>query len=504
MQLLANLYGGGESMKANLRLIGRKALQEAPVSEKYELLRGLYANNGLYQTTAQALYDEGLWMPAIKALGNPTNEVVEFYAQNLLVGELALETENDAILEPIDRFWRWSNFDAQKLVLSREVAMLGDSFVKVVGRPDKSRVYMQLVDPSHVVDFDTDERGYVVWVRIEIPQVRRLPDGKTERYLHIEVWSKAEQRYRRWEYTAGRAVLNVADDDLGRLGTPTEELPLSAFGIDYVPLVHFPFRRVPGEARGQAAVWPSIEKIVEMDIIVTALHQAVFAYDKPTWAIESEGRDKDGRPIPAPAVNGSAANSDASDTVMMGKDRLFRLPAGWHLTSTVPNINFDAELRIVQDFRAILERERSELLFGHLADLGGQISGRALKFMLVKAINSAKEGRANIEQKLVCVNQMGLTQMQAAGLADRSIGSFDSDNPASNFDHRFKARPVLPIDELDEAQTDLALAQAFGAWRSAGLPVSESLTRAGYSEERAIEIVEMMAAEIEPTEVMEQ
>lgn len=498
MELLASLYGGGQAMRANLRLVGRQALEEAPISEKYELLRGLYHQNGVYQTTAQALHDAGIWLPSIKALGNPTNECVEFYAQNLLVGELELESENEAILEHIDRFWRWSNFDAQKLVLSREFPMLGDSFVQVTMRPDKSRVYMQLVDPSHVIDYDVDERGYIIWVRIEVPRVRRLTNGKTEQYTHIEIWSKDEQRYRRWEYTENQPRLATVDDDIARLGTPVEDLPLSAFGIDWVPLVHIPFRRVPGEARGQAAVWPSIEKIVELDIIVTSLHQSCFAYDRPTWAIESDGLDSLGRPVPAPTIAGVSSDASGGDTITMGRDKLFRLPSGWHLKSTVPDINFEAELSIVQDFRAMLERERPELLYGRLADLGEQTSGRALKFMLTKAIKAAEEARANVEQGLVRVNQMALSMMQVAGLVDKSIGDFGASEPGKNFDHRFKERPILPIDELDEAQTDGAQATAYKTWVEAGLPIGAALQRSpGYTEEQATDLLAAQADAVE-------
>jgi hypothetical protein len=504
MRQLAHVFGGGEAYGASLRLIGREALAEAPISDRYALLRALYAQNGLYAGTAQYLKDEGLWMPSLKAIGNPTNQVVEFYAAVLPGPDMVIQSDNLNLAEPIRKLWKWSNFDALRVVLARENAMLGDSFVKVVQNDARTRVYFQMIDPEYVVDFDVDARGNVVWIRIDVPRQRRLANGTLEPYTEIEVWSKAEQSYRLWEYDQRNGPVYSLDDDLARLKQPKVEMPLAAFGIDFVPFVHIPFRRVPGEARGQAAVWPSIEKIVNLDLILTALHQNYFAYDRPTTTLESPSVTSSGLGAPPPMIKQGNIDDGQTNVINWGRDKLFRLPSGWTIKHTVPDINFAAGLAIVQDYWTMLVRERAELIWSMLAELGSNTSGVALKTMAAKAEAMGREARANWEQGVVRADMMGLTMMVGARLAEASIGSFDSPDPATSFDHAFEERPILPVVEMDEAQAELAKAQGFAAWVAAGLPFVEAAQRAGYTEEEAAGLALLAAADVERNTVATQ
>lgn len=493
------LYDGSMSLDSSLYLIGRKRLQEAPAEAKYELLKALYDDNGLYDTVARALRDQDEWVQALKPLANPTNQIVEFYAEHLLADldiEKHIETENQAIVEPLTQVWRWSNFDAKKILLGRITPQLGDGFIRVEMPDAKDQVRMELIDPEHVVDFDVDQRGYITWIRIEVRYARgddRDINGQLREFHHVEVWDKWSERYRRWEIDANRPAL--LESDLSKLGTPLEDRTFESMGITFVPIVHVPFRDV-GETRGQAAVWPSIDKIVELDTIVTALHQNYFAYDRPTWAIESMGMDQQGRFTPPPPVSAgqSPSGSTSNDVVYLGRDRLWRLPAGWSLKSTVPEINFDAGLAQIRDYWTTLERRQPELLYSRISDLAsGDVSGRAIRFMLSGAITRAMMARFNLEQGLVRAHQMALTMGAKAGLFKNLGGKFED----GGFDHSFKAREIIPISDFEKAETDQAQGQAAQAWQTAGLPLSEILKRNGYTDEQIVEILNTRSSQFE-------
>jgi hypothetical protein len=134
------------------------------------------------------------------------------------------------------------------------------------------------------------------------------------------------------------------------------------------------------------------------------------------------------------------------------------LPGMAKLESLVPNINYEAALKILQDDMMELERDLPELAYARISEQGGgDLSGRAIRFMLTPAIDRALEARGNAEAALVRANQMALTIGAAAGLF-RGVGTYD----AGDFDHSFAARPVITVSEEEEAAALLARAQAAG------------------------------------------
>jgi len=144
----------------------------------------------------------------IRPLRNPAFRVVEFYAAKLWPGvlpdALPIVTENPAITKPIQQVWTWSNWGSEKQAAARWFACYGDMFVKVATRENEIgepvRVFLQNLEPQYVTDFDADERGYLTYIRIDIPQQRRDGD-EVKAYTHTEVWTKEE--YRLWEHDKG-------------------------------------------------------------------------------------------------------------------------------------------------------------------------------------------------------------------------------------------------------------------------------------------------------------
>lgn len=163
------------------------------LADTYAALEFYYHNNGLYALIQQDLMSNGLWTEGMMGLRNPAHRVVEFYVAKLWPGmlpdALPIVTTNAKIIEPIQQIWRWSNFGAQKQVFTRWFATFGDGFLKVASRNGSNgkadQVYFQNIKPEHVTDIKTDERGFITYVRIDIP-LRSVRDGSLQTYFHTE------------------------------------------------------------------------------------------------------------------------------------------------------------------------------------------------------------------------------------------------------------------------------------------------------------------------------
>ena len=432
-------------------------LRDVPdVIADYDILDAYYRNSRLYDARAEILKENSVVAEALKGLRTPAYRVVEFYASHLWPGTLpdALEIEPDtAITQPdkltaaIQQFWAWSNWGSQKQVVSRNYAKLGDWFSKIATKQDArgnaTRVYMQDIDPRHVVDFDVDERGYLVYVRIEVPRQRRQPDGTTQSYTHVEEWFKSQDSFRVWEIDRAQ--------DAGSLGTPMIDLAMTTdFGIDFVPVVHAKFKDI-GDDRGQSSFGHALDKIDEANRTSTKLHQMLFRYGKADMVVEGQGRDTQGRSLPPPPLNGTV---DAS-SVTVGSDEYYALPSGWTLSHLIANVDYAAALNIVNAQMQELRDDLPELAYYQLRDLGN-ISGRAVQLLLSDARDRVVEARGNAEDALIRLDQMALTIAANAKLPEFvGLGSWDK----GDFDHAFAERPVFEIPEGEQADNDYRRAQ---------------------------------------------
>lgn len=452
--------------------MARYAGREVRPRELYALLRGYYKNNDLYQYLGRALYEQGISHPAMKGLRNPAFRVVEFYVASLWPGALPdalpIEAENEAIEDPIRQVWQWSNWGSQKQVFARWLPMLGDCFIKVVQTPTRDRVYHQLVDPAYVVDFDADERGFLTYCRIDVP-IRRRSIDRPRVLIHTEVWSQEEGTFRRWES-------DQIDLPADQLGPPIETIPIGTMGIDFVPIVHAQFRDV-GEDRGVGAFTLQIDKIDEVAKKATRLAQMLFRSNTNTWAIESAGQDANNRPLPPLRVDPSGAVAGGG-TVRLGDDEMLSLPGGYTIKSMVPAIDYAAMLDAINADLLELQQDLPEMSYAKIPEMTGDISGRALRYLLAPALSRAAEARGNAHDALARADAMALTIGQAAGLFDKSLGTFEN----GDFEHTFTTMDVIPINDLEEAQADVQKATAAKLRLDLGVSKRQVMHELGYED----------------------
>jgi hypothetical protein len=333
-------------------------------------------------------------------------------------------------------------------------------FIKVATKEnligETARVFLQNIEPQYVTDFDADERGYLTYVRIDIPRQRRDGD-KTVKYTYTEVWTKED--YRLWEHDK---EASTATDQLGR---PKEQKPLSDFGIDFVPIVWQAFRNI-GDLRGMAAITPAIDKIDEANRQATRLHQMLFRYNRALWALAANAQDAQGRPLPPPRLG----DSSADNTIEMDDDTIVRLPGMSTLSSLVPALNYEGALSIIDAQMSEIQRDLPELAYYELR--GRDVSGVAAELLLGDAIDRLLEARGNAEGALVRADQMALSIGIAGGIFPDTLGRYED----GAFDHMFADRPVLTTSESENAKQ-------VEVWVKAGLPLRSALRRVGWSED---------------------
>ena len=478
-----SIFGGAIDRKRprtlHAELLGGVTLlanRERHPRERYRILEAYYHSTGVYDDLARMLADVDL--KSVRALRNPAHAVVEFYAATMFPGAdldeaMPIVTENPKLPDAIRRIWDWSNMAANKQVLPRWESLYGDAFLKVATRSDDRtgqvrRVFQQPIKPEYVSEFETDERGFFTYVRLDIPKVRRNGD-EFEPYTHTEVWDKPGDSFRVWEHDRGE------DTPVSQLGTPTRETAITSFGFDFIPMAHAKFQDI-GEGRGQSALMSGIEAIDEANRMATRLHQLLFRHNRPVWALEANAVDKDGLPLPPPLARPDGSDGDVLE---LGDDQMIGLPGNAKLVPLIPDVRYEAMLEALN---AHLERMAAyhfpELRYYEISDR--DLSGRAIQFLLAGAVDRVREARGNLERAIVRANEMALTIAQIHNLPGFSATELSGTWESGAFAHSIAERGVLPVNEVDEAeiaykraQTQLIKAQ-YGyprtrLWREDGL-----------------------------------
>ena len=485
---------------------------ELPPRVLYDFLKQAYLTNGLYDQVRASWAATGYASPNLKAIRNPISAVVDALGDSLYPDPLIVTTPrtqgitsqveraqaeaSDPVKAAIDQVHRWSNWEHAQVKHARHVALYGEAFRKVIVDFDAGRVYFELLEPQYVTDYTVDVRDFITACRIDVPQTERDRTG-TRQWVHTEAWSKDEQRVRIWRTDGTHEA--VAGRDLWDLGEPVREIPLSAFGIDFVPIVRTPFKELD-DGRAISAVLPALESIIEADLSATNLHGTVFSELAGAKVLKAVGLDAAGRPLPAPVVGAAPANGQAGrqsdDTVTVGRREFWRLPGNMELQDVIPNIDYDAGLAILQDQGVHLEVLMPALAYVRISQMAGpELSGKAISYKLLPFVRQVTRARAHVVASDIQGNMMALTLGQAAGIPlFQELGSFD----AGDFEHTYARQPILTISTLDVAEEKRTRAQAAQALASAGVPLGVILVDTlEMSEQEATAIVEQAASDAE-------
>lgn len=442
---------------------GPGATPSATPYDYNNLYEALYA---LYNNDTSVIDDD-----TTRRLRTVVNRSVEFYASKMLPGSEIKVTAKDAVLqESIEGVIKDSNIANNKLPMIRGFSLYGDSFIRVRG--DKEKSYLEDISPFYVTDFGEDSRGFLTYLRIDIPI---LADNDTlENYT--EYWDQETQTFRIWQ---GQS--NTRTTPLDQLGSAKETTLFSELGIDFIPIVHTKFKD-NGDLRGIGCTNHALDKIYEANRVATRLHDLLFAFGEPVFVASANSTDAQGRPLPPPRVDTSASNAPVSSsaassvTGVIGQifGRLISLPGMAKIESLIPNIDYSDALLILNAQMEELEKDLPELRWYALSPTEqSAMSGKALRTLLGAAIDRANEARHNFLSSLSRAFEMALTIGIYNGLFPATLGNFDS----GDFAHELQVDSAWGESVDEKAETMAALT-------GAGVPAKSAMALAGFTEQQ--------------------
>ena len=436
--MLSNLLRGEPDVQ--VKRVTHLAVDEDPF-ERYTLFEAMYDSNNLYQQVQKNSFEAGEWLETLQSIATPCNRSVEFYANRLLMGARVSSTDI-ALADAINIFLRDSNFDGQKDDYSRELAKSGDLFIKL--KNDESKVFMEKIEARHVTNVQTDSRGIVTEIRIDIPQ----EEGKT----YTELWTLDGVGYcATWLHPYG------IEADTSELGTPSFYAPLSSYGITFIPIVYAKFKST--NKRAENCFVHAISKIHEANRERSRLAELMYAFNQAIWTAYGSGLSKDGIYNPDPEVK--FIKTDGSQVIQYVKGI-----GEWK--SNIPDLDYQSHLAMFKDMRDEITLDLPEIKLNGLEP--SQISGRAIQPLLGESINRAKTARSNLSHAIKRLNMMAITLGQFYGFFDRSLGNYVE----GDFKHDLVCDAIVPLDPTDKT---LMLQQA----TSAGMPLKSAMRFAEFT-----------------------
>jgi hypothetical protein len=378
------------------------------------------------------------------------------WAGDLATGAIPIvlsKNTSPIVIECIKQILEWSNFGDGKDKYVRNGATLGDSFLKAVNVKDEqdrwTMVYIEVLDPHVVKDFDLDRRGNVKRIVIEYEKIDE-PDGKT--WMYREEIDKEWFRYYR-------------DDEL------TDEEP-NVF--KFVPVTFTPHKHVVGGKKSG----------------VTSFHNTLNKLDEMNdgASVAKDGQRKANNPMLA-VIGGKLgiANTELRDRddllVFEGGDEGITIETITPQTDTAGSI-------------AIMEREENEitsdnpaLALQNLRKQGGELSGVAIENYYGDASDSLEAIQGRYDERLIRILQMAMTMagmMKLEGFPF-TIESYDKGEMRFYIKERKVFSDRIPEVELQRLIMEAAASEAAEVvLKNLGVPQEDiDLIMAGKKEREA-------------------
>lgn len=330
----------------------------------YALLTNLYQNN------------------KNSLIRNPVYRAVEFYVSQVLdPNQIIFNSDNESFINFCKEVFQTSNFSQNNPKYLRELALLGNLFLKVIKTKDK--IYFISIPQENITALEEDSRGYITEIEFFV--------SNADNTYSIERWSKSEQ-YAYFYYNR----LNQKSDE-----NPDAYIQLSQIGIDFIPIVHIKFKETDS-LYATGCVSSVIPKIVEANKLAARLHELQFKHNSPIWKRISNAVTKDG--------------SKNAKVVKFSDETIINLSEGEDFSPTVPNINYADALNILKAMEHEIEKDLPELRYFEISDTAA--SGKAIKLLFQAAMDKAKEVRVNYLFGLIRILQICATIAQFTGLSE--------------------------------------------------------------------------------------
>lgn len=395
-------------------------------------------------TWARYKGDYGLYRH-IRAIHNPVERLVDFYAGSLYPGVLTEDAQRlpdgtplaIPLAEDIDpqlraavgQLWQWNNFQEQLSIVGTYGAALGDCAVEIVDDVEGGKIEWVVRWPGVVTDLDLDNRGNVRMVEMEWDYA----EGDNT-YTYTKVMTKeAISTYRDgvpFEYD----------------GVPAEQP--NPYG--FVPFVWIRHKNIGGDHGKPALRSAAIPKLDEVNGLASHLidreHQLLSA---PVMfageGVSRLGQDK---------TKAAATHEQTRPTG--GREELAILTAASGGQVATIDLPEGEVLAHIETLLAAVEKDHPELtLYQELRQMS-QVTGPAAERLVGDALIPLQRARAGYDNQLVKLFQMSVAiggwraQAGAGGWARRTrqqqpFAAFDLESYVTgDLDLSIMPRPLLP------------------------------------------------------------
>lgn len=422
----------------------------------------------------------------IRSIYNPSYRLGEFWKSHLwggqldvtagVQGALPIITENENLRPAIANLWRWSNWNINKDVLTLRGSIMGDQIIQVADRPDKGKVYLELVHPGIVSNLVKDQMDNVQGYTIQYNRANPA-NGQTVVYKET-----AERGVGNLDVVY-RTYLN--DKPYGWDDMPEEWV----MPYGFIPMVHIKHNDA-GLDWGFSELHPSRSKIHEADDLASMIGDQIRKSQNTKWLFTGMKA-----PATSPSPVGATATVARPQPGREEDDALYVSNADADAKALIADLNIADSVAHVMEILKELERDYPELKFDNLR-ASGTVSGEALRVARQPAETKVQQRRASYDDALTRAHMMAMT---IGGLRDYpGFESFNLDSYSSGeLEHSIGERPVFFSDPLDEYAEDSAFWNAARAAVGAGISLTYFLQSKGWADDDIQKAVAEMAQSVE-------
>lgn len=388
--------------------------------------RKFKADHGLYEHT--------------RPIANPVYQMAEFYKTYVWGGRLdmeagnspdtalPIETEFEHLRPFIAQLWKWSNWRMQRNIVPFYGASLGDVAIKIIDDTDSKKVYLSVVHPAKLDEFEKDPYGNIKAYKISY---QRTDDEGTNQVEYTETAERDEGTGVIYSlYKNGK--LHAWDG--AESGQWSEQ-------YGFVPMVHIQHRETP-YGWGEAEIHPRMALVREIDDQRSLLNDQIRKVVNAPWIVSGETAD---------SFTSSQFSQDTNERPQSMREEmvmLFLANADSSMEPMVTNLPINDVRENVKDLTRELESDFPELGLKRIRDMA-QASGVAVRRLQQPAANKVQTYRDAYDGALVQAMQMALS---IGGHRDIFKGITLDSYASGQLDFSIGKRPVFATDPMDDIE----------------------------------------------------
>lgn len=459
---------------------------------RYSLLWAMYENTAYDQVHAWAesyKSQYGLYQ-AIRNIYNPSYRLGEFWKSHLLGGMLdplagdgqakpsaiPIATKNEKLRPAIAKVWQWSNWQIKKDIFCLWTPVLGDGIIKVEDDPERGKVYLNVVHPSKLKEIDLDDFGNVKGYILEYQEDDPRPGRAGNKVAYREVVSRD-----------GNDVVYQTYLNDGLYAWNENQGDTWSVEYGFVPLI-FQKHNDVGLDFGWSEFFPGLSKFREVDDQASKLHDQIRKMVEGAWLLAGVQDPK--KTIVAQGRSATQSDEEKAKNPQPVREEMkviFSNNADAKAHSLVAPLNIGEATANIQSILQELERDYPELRVD-LANVSGDISGRALRINRGPAESKVLQRRPNYDNALVRAHQMAVAiggWRKYAGFEGFDLGSYD----AGELEHSIAERPVFDTDPMDKLEEDGAFWENSKKAKDSGVPLTVYLELNGWPKDKIAKVI---------------